>query len=200
MGRLGNKNPAMTKYIATAATDGYYYGNSLATEQAGGYGLSLREAPGVAAAESQDGAHITFGGDAASGVISLVNSALIVSSNVTIDGGDGVTIIGGDGVTIIGGGTERVMTLSGPGHSVTLNNLTMRDGKATAGDGRALFASANSIVTMLDVDLIDNVADAQGGGILIAAGAVAPRPACGSTATKQAAPGAASMRPWAGSS
>jgi hypothetical protein len=192
MGRLGNKNPAMTKYIATAATDGYYYGNSLATEQAGGYGLSLREAPGVAAAESQDGAHITFGGDAASGVISLVNSALIVSSNVTIDGGDGVTIIGG--------GTERVMTLSGPGHSVTLNNLTMRDGKATAGDGRALFASANSIVTMLDVDLIDNVADAQGGGILIAAGAVAPRPACGSTATKQAAPGAASMRPWAGSS
>jgi hypothetical protein len=192
MGRLGNKNLAMTKYIATAATDGYYYGNSLATEQAGGYGLSLREAPGVAAAESQDGAHITFGGDAASGVISLVNSALIVSSNVTIDGGDGVTIIGG--------GTERGMTLSGPGHSVTLNNLTMRDGKATAGDGGALFASANSIVTMLDVDLIDSAADAQGGGILIAAGAVAPRPACGSTATKQAAAGAASMRPWAGSS
>ncbi len=90
---------------------------------------SLREAVADAAA----GAMITF----AAGVdtVTLTIDELSISTSLTIDGGSGVIIERDSGA-----GNFRIFTISGAGVEVTLDSLTIRNGRVT-GDGGGVFNS-----------------------------------------------------------
>jgi|GEM_PF-3036502 len=90
---------------------------------------SLREAIADAAA----GTTITF----AAGVdtVTLTSDELRISTSLTIDGGAGVIIERDSGA-----GDFRIFTISGTGVEVTLDSLTIRNGRVT-GDGGGIFNS-----------------------------------------------------------
>ncbi|MFP4438041.1 MAG: choice-of-anchor Q domain-containing protein [Chloroflexaceae bacterium] len=112
---------------------------------------SLREA----IADATAGAMITF----AAGVdrVTLTIDELRISTSLTIDGGSGVTIERDSGA-----GNFRIFTISGAGVEVTLDSLTIRNGRVT-GAGGGIFNS-DATLTISNSTVSGNRTDDGAGG------------------------------------
>ncbi len=119
--------------------------------------LSLREA--VALANAGDGFNrITFAAGLANQTLTLTGGELVLSEDVTIDGGANT-------ITISGGGVSRIF-MAGDGTAgidIAIRNLTLADGLAQGGDGGPRFRNNGPGFVLYD---------GGGGGGLGAGGAV----------------------------
>ncbi len=157
----------MTTYIVTTADDEAFDNDG--NDATDGNGLSLREALGLANADSAEDT-ITFDLDqgtagAQGGTIDLTGGAgLTISQNITIDGdvdGDDVA-----DVTIDGDGfADRLIHINN-GAAVTLNSLTLANATVSGYGAAILVSGVGTDLTLNDTRLTGNEA-AYGGAIAV---------------------------------
>ena len=127
--------------------------------------LSLREA--VAQANSMPGADtIQFASGLEGKTLVLTRGELVLRRDVTIDGDqndDGVA------VTLSGGDTQRILSTSGGGTDVTLNDLTLTHGYAN-GNGGAVLAEGRKLLLDGCVVTKSELYGHAGGGIYVSTG------------------------------
>ena len=114
---------------------------------------SLREA--ITAANAAGGADIIAFAPAVTGTITLTTGNIVISDTLEINGP------GATALAISGGNTSRIFDI--PSSSVTIRDLTLRDGNAD-GDGGAI-RSGSSELRIEDSVITENTASDDGGGI-----------------------------------
>ena len=133
--------------------------------------LSLREAIGLANANSNPDTIDTIKFSLAGQTIVLTLGELALTEDVTIDGD-----VDGDhkaDITISGNDASRIFNISGGNTDVTLQSLTLTDGHAVAGlgltdgQGGAVLAYDSGLLTIIDTTIKDSNADSHGGGLSV---------------------------------
>lgn len=161
---------SLATFTVTTALDDPFGGGTLAQETDDGGGLSLREAIGLANAGARQDT-IVFDDavfDAGDRIVLTEATRLLVTNDLVIDG----AIDGGSAtVTIDGnitGGFRGETALFGVLSSaeLTLRNLTLANGRATAEGGGAIFAEAGTKLTIEAVTFDRNEAFLQHGGAI----------------------------------
>jgi len=161
---------SLATFTVTTTVDDPFGGGTLAQETADGGGLSLREAIGLANAGARQDT-IVFDDavfDAGNRIVLTEATRLQVTNDLVIDG----AIDGGSAtVTIDGnitGGSRGETALLGVFSSadLTLRNLTLAKGQATAEGGGAIFAEAGTNLTIEAVTFDRNEAFQQHGGAI----------------------------------
>ncbi|MCS6802575.1 MAG: choice-of-anchor Q domain-containing protein [Chloroflexota bacterium] len=112
---------------------------------------------------------------ATSGVVTFACSGTIaVPAQIEISAANSPLVIDGSGqnVTLTGSGGTRLFRV-GSNRSLTLRNLTLRDGKAE--NGGAILALGSATVTLERVVFLDNRADSWGGALYLESGTAAIR-------------------------
>ena len=128
---------------------------------------SLRQA--IANANSGD--TITFNSSLANQTITLTSGQLEINKNLTIDGKNsrGLTISGNNASRVI----DLQLTPSFQPTSLTVNNLTVADGKTTVADeegaGAGIRAAQDSTLVVKNTKFFNNTAGGLGGGAIYSA-------------------------------
>ena len=128
--------------------------------------FSLREA--ILVANSRVGEDtVTFSPELAGSTITLTQGELELRSSLAIEG------LGADELTISGGGASRVFAELGNGQrTITMSDLTIADGKATAGSGGggAFFSNGGDITFQRVVMTNNDTTGGNGSAIVMAFG------------------------------
>ncbi|MFB7181994.1 hypothetical protein ACFCYI_30320 [Streptomyces sp. NPDC056257] len=93
------------------------------------------------------------------------NGLPVITSDITITG----SLLGTQNVIRRQGATDfRIFEVTGPNARLTLNNLTVRDGKGDSNGGGGILAGAGTRLTLNSVEVTRNIAAATGpgGGIM----------------------------------
>jgi uncharacterized protein (TIGR03437 family) len=99
--------------------------------------------------------------------ITLTSDQLLINKTLTIQGP------GANLLTISGNNTFRVLRVQGSGLNVTLNDLTISNGRATGSSGGGGILS-NSPLALNRCVIANNTATTDGGGVYLQAGAFGP--------------------------
>ncbi|MEP7341593.1 MAG: choice-of-anchor Q domain-containing protein [Acidobacteriota bacterium] len=102
--------------------------------------------------------------------ITLTSDQLLINKNLTINGP------GANLLTISGNNNNRVLRVQGSGLNVTINDLTISNGRATSSIGGGILS--NSSLTLNRCVIANNLATASGGGVHLQAGATGTFTAC----------------------
>jgi Zn-dependent metalloprotease len=98
-------------------------------------------------------------------------ATITLTSQKTIAAGQNIAIVGGGEITLSGGGTTRLFVVAAGGR-LTLQNITLADGKA-AGNGGALLVQGEAELTDVTVRNSQAVgSDTTGGAIFVEQGAL----------------------------
>ncbi|ETW10680.1 VCBS repeat-containing protein, partial [Roseivivax marinus] len=119
---------------------------------------SIREAISFAQSEANADT-ITFDASLSGGTLVLTQGSLEVTDS------DGVTI-DGQGISISGNGASRIFEITGAGTSVELRSLDLTNGFTSANRGGAVFADADTNVTVVNSTIRDSESSLAAGGMV----------------------------------
>ena len=130
--------------------------------------LSLREAMAQANATTAADS-IVFAAGLETQTLTLTGGELVIGRDLTIDGdqnNDGLEVV------LSGGDTQRLLRTSGAGTDLTLQDLTIVDGRVGySADGGGLFAGSGTTVTLNGTTVAScNTYHGDGGGIYAESG------------------------------
>jgi predicted outer membrane repeat protein len=110
---------------------------------------------------------VTFAGAATSGTITVTSPLPTLSRNIVIDGP------GAGSLTVSGGGTSQIFSVAS-GANVTLQDMTIADGKVTGANNGAGLTNSGGTVNIVNSVFNNNVTDATGlgGGVYNQAGTI----------------------------